>query len=472
MNIAFLHYHLKTGGVTTVIKQQIQALGQACDTLVLAGEVPEKGFPAEVIHIPGIAYDTKKGSDVSPEAVARSIKNALYSKWKNGPDILHVHNPTLAKNKNLLAILKILQSMGICLFLQIHDFAEDGRPEAYFKDAYVENCHYGVINARDYNILASAGLDEQGLHLVPNTITPMKTIPGKISKADTIVYPVRAIRRKNIGEAILLSLFSSPDHAVLITQPPNSPKDIRPYKDWKQFVVLKQFTVEFEAGVNRSFETLIGKSAYVITTSINEGFGFSFLEPWTAGKMLWGRRLPDICADFIKNRIALDHLYDAINIPLQWIGKNRFYMKWRDCFLKTCNNYGYDPDSAGVDKAFEKITRSGCIDFGILDESFQKIILMRLADSVTAREKLLVLNPFLKGPYKGNDDGLISTNKKAVLGTYNESAYKTRLLQVYETSASLRIHHGIDKKRLLEAFLNPLTFNLLKFSDYEPFQTG
>ena len=30
MKIAFMHYHLKTGGVTTVIKQQLEALDQHC----------------------------------------------------------------------------------------------------------------------------------------------------------------------------------------------------------------------------------------------------------------------------------------------------------------------------------------------------------------------------------------------------------------------------------------------------------
>jgi hypothetical protein len=28
MKIAFLHYHLKTGGVTTVLKQQLVAIGK------------------------------------------------------------------------------------------------------------------------------------------------------------------------------------------------------------------------------------------------------------------------------------------------------------------------------------------------------------------------------------------------------------------------------------------------------------
>jgi len=35
MKIAFLHYHLKTGGVTTVLKRQVSALQGRCEVLVL-----------------------------------------------------------------------------------------------------------------------------------------------------------------------------------------------------------------------------------------------------------------------------------------------------------------------------------------------------------------------------------------------------------------------------------------------------
>ena len=37
MKIAFLHYHLQPCGVTTVINQQIDALKDSCETLIIAG---------------------------------------------------------------------------------------------------------------------------------------------------------------------------------------------------------------------------------------------------------------------------------------------------------------------------------------------------------------------------------------------------------------------------------------------------
>ena len=37
MRIAFVHYHLKTGGVTTVIKRQVDAIQNTCDVLTITG---------------------------------------------------------------------------------------------------------------------------------------------------------------------------------------------------------------------------------------------------------------------------------------------------------------------------------------------------------------------------------------------------------------------------------------------------
>ncbi len=159
MKIVYIHYHLKTGGVTTVLRQQVEAIGDTCDTLVLTGVPSESSFPCTTVFIPGLGYDGSDQVDSHPEDVASSIIQAVNLKWKNGCDIVHVHNPTLAKNKNLLKTLKALQNKKITLFLQIHDFAEDGRPAHYFShEDYISDCHYGVINSRDYHILLEAGL--------------------------------------------------------------------------------------------------------------------------------------------------------------------------------------------------------------------------------------------------------------------------------------------------------------------------
>ena len=133
MKIALVHYHLKPGGVTTVIRQQIEAIQNHCELIVLAGEKPEQ-FQIPVIHIPGIAYERNNTTDPSPEKTAEDIIRAIHNVWPEGCDIIHIHNPILAKNRNFLKVLKILQRKEFRLLLQIHDFAEDGRPFSYYSE--------------------------------------------------------------------------------------------------------------------------------------------------------------------------------------------------------------------------------------------------------------------------------------------------------------------------------------------------
>ena len=171
MKIAYLHYHLKTGGVTTVLKQQLAALARQTEQLVITGDPPTTPLDADTVHIPELGYSSEYNGIFKPLDVARAIMKAIRSKF-NGPcDLLHVHNPTLAKNRQFLAILKLLQQEDLNLLLQIHDFAEDGRPLAYFSDSYPVDCHYSVINQRDYQILLNSGLKPDGLHLMENMVT-------------------------------------------------------------------------------------------------------------------------------------------------------------------------------------------------------------------------------------------------------------------------------------------------------------
>jgi len=468
MKIAFIHYHLKTGGVTTVLKQQVEALREECEVLVLSGELPDISFPADSVHIPGLGYDSQSQKIYKPEEVADDIIKAVFSRWNNGCDVLHVHNPMLAKNINFLKILKALQKSGIKLFLQIHDFAEDGRPLSYFSEEYVSDCHYGIINSRDYNILLKAGLKKQGLHKIFNTIKPIDSDKKESCIKNYVLYPIRAIRRKNIGEAILLSLFFRSNEILTITLPPNSMYDIISYAGWKNFVKKNNLNVEFEAGLKKDFSELMLSAKFIITTSITEGFGFSFLEPWTAKKILWGRKLPDICHDFEKNGIALDHLYDRLLIPLEWIGKYEFYGIWKTCILRNCSFFNFKINEEEIQKSFTKITGNNNIDFGLLYEPFQKQIISHVLSSKNKAKKLIKLNPYLSRPANSllNNNKLIQNNMNAVLNNYNKTTYRKNLLEIYSKIINNPVHHRLDKNILLSEFINFEQFSLLKWNDY------
>jgi hypothetical protein len=468
MKIVFIHYHLKTGGVTAVLRQQIESMLHTSDLLMLTGAPPDASFPWKTVHIPGLDYDKSGSNRFEPEKVAGDILHAIRLKWDSGCDLIHVHNPTLAKNKSFLKILKILQREKIRLFLQIHDFAEDGRPLAYFsEDEYVSDCHYGTINSRDYNILLKAGLKKEGLHKIFNTIKPLNIkATGGISK-NYVLYPVRAIRRKNIGEAFLLSLFFTNHETLVITLPPNSPVDIKSYERWRAFAEEKDLNIIFEAGLTHKFSDLVLSANFLITTSITEGFGFSFLEPWTAEKLLWGRRLPQICQDFENNGIRLDHLYSRLNVPVEWIGKDSLFETWTSWVQKAGALFDLAIDETTIKNAFEKMIDKDIIDFGLLDESFQEIIISKVLSDSGNRDALIHLNPHLSNPGDmPNKDPLIQNNLNAVAHHYNQTKYRKTLVDIYTRVIRDNVHQKIDKKILLSEFFNLDNFSLLKWSFY------
>ncbi len=468
MRIAYLHYHLKTGGVTTVIRQQVEAVKNDCDTLVLTGSLPESNFSAKEISVDGLGYDSETDRPYRPEAVAAAVLEVLNRQWPEGCDLLHVHNPTLAKNRNLLKILHHLQKAGVRLLCQVHDFAEDGRPQAYFKEPYPENCHWAVINSRDFRLLQQAGLKPEGLHWIPNTVRPLPA--GKDSGADAkrVLYPVRAIRRKNIGEAVLLSLFFAPPAALSITRPPNSAADMDSYRDWKDFVRQHGLSVEFEAGLCRDFEKLVEESRFLLSTSITEGFGFSFLEPWTAGKLLAGRRIADICRDFEEDGVRLDHLYDRLAVPVSWIEENGFPQRWKACFCAVCRQFQQLASDEEIRRAWEAASADGTVDFGLLDESAQKEVIRAVVEAPDYRRRLVELNPFLdRCGQVENPAALIADNRRVVLSRYALSVYRERLLEIYRGVASRSVRHTVKKTVLLSFFLQPETFSLLKWCPYD-----
>ena len=162
MKVALLHYHMKPGGVSTVMREQVQALRHHADTLVLIGEAPTTKLETSAVVIPSLGYDSAASERTSGAGLADAVLAAISARWPQGCDILHVHNPTLGKNRHWLEMLQILAQRGVRLFLQIHDFAEDGRPQVPVSPVYPANSHYAVVNARDYHILNRCGLHRKG----------------------------------------------------------------------------------------------------------------------------------------------------------------------------------------------------------------------------------------------------------------------------------------------------------------------
>ncbi len=440
----------------------MEALRDDAECLFLAGNGADPETRAKPELIAGIGYDGMR-SDQSPFAVAEEVLAAITAKWPSGCDILHVHNPVLNKNRDFLAVLRILAGKGVRLFLQVHDAAEDLRPHSYYRDEeYPENCHYGVINTRDYRLFLDAGLRPEGLHRVFNVVQPLPRSERTEAKSSRklLLYAVRAIRRKNLGEAMLLSCFIPRGFRVGLTLPPTSPADYPSYEEWKSFAVQERLSVDFELGLGRPLDELVSRSALMITTSVREGFGFSFLEPWTADRAVVGRRLDAVAPDFEAAGVDLSTLYSRIRCPLDLFDAGRLRTVWIRTVETLCAEFGretpFDPRSA-----WESLAAGGCVDFAYLDAEAARGITAECRRSEVVRARLSAVNPFLDALTEPmNDADLIGRNRDAVRKNYSLAAYRKTLLDVYEKVAGRDVAQRIDKKRLLGSFLTPENFLL------------
>mgnify|MGYP000455818230 CR=1 FL=1 len=77
MKIAYMHYHLKTGGVTTVLKQQLVAVARQSESIVITGHPPDSPLDADTVHIPELGYSSDYSGAVNPVDVARAISTAI-----------------------------------------------------------------------------------------------------------------------------------------------------------------------------------------------------------------------------------------------------------------------------------------------------------------------------------------------------------------------------------------------------------
>jgi hypothetical protein len=525
MNIAFIHYHLKPGGVTRVIQQQIGICQQAgWNYCIIAGENPT-GLP-NFIKLPELHYDLHRSGlpddercRAPAEQLADQIQQAAES-WfaadsgpairgkaagstgepglsdkaadsagKPAPTIYHIHNATLAKNSDLLPAIHVLIARRLRIFLQLHDFAEDGRPTVYSSSPYPLQAHYGAINSRDRDYLAGAGVPAARLHDIPNLVSPLPgavapeedgpaggpvgagntagklagkpagtadteqtPAPGAVSRdrQQLALYPVRAIRRKNVGEALLLSLLL-PDTDVAITLPPNNPVDMPVYEYWRDLAARIDAPVEFDIAHRLSFEDAVTRADWFLTTSVQEGFGFAFLEPWTLQKAVAGRTVPYVQRDFEASGMTFPWFYRELPVPVEYIDMEGFRRLWLDEAGRRLSRFRIALRNQALNRAatrtqqitteleshFDRLYgRSATIDFARLDPDNQALVIRGAADDEQLRQQLRSAAPVLSA--LPPDGPAVDSNYRAVYHAYGEASYRKRMEAIYSSLAGDR----------------------------------
>lgn len=482
MNIAIVHYHLNRGGVTQVIANHLRGLNAVVGEphrlqvgLLYGGR--HQGWPErlsqelsqldlQLCPVPSLDYDENSQSQTG--LLARELKSVLVSRgFQPETTVLHVHNHALGKNLSLPGALLHLAQKDYRMLLQVHDFAEDFRPTNYRRllnsltphtplslDQILypqgEHIHYAVLVNQAAIALGHLGIDQRQLHLLPNPVFRKTNYPSHGEARAKIVsrfgipqnqlyflYPVRGIRRKNLGELLLWSVAAGDRAHFAVTLPPLNPKEIPRYEYWKKLAASLKLNCSFNVGGDNGFSLAENLAACdrTITTSLAEGFGMVFLESWQAGRPLVGRDLPDITTDFVDSNINFPNLYQELLVPIDWIGQEQYCDAVLGAYCDVLKRYLRElPSDSILRQQCQKNIRNGKVDFGTLDVKLQQKVLAKVHESSMARDHMFTINTKMEASLSGKrliTEKMMSHQRKSVEKHYSLAACGEKLLRIY-----------------------------------------
>jgi len=481
MKIAIVHYHLRRGGVTRVIEAAREAMAaRGHRVLVLSGEAPAiETSHGSVRVVPALNY-RKTGSSAIAESLAEALRSEAIDYFGGAPDLWHFHNPTLAKNVLIPTVVRELAAAGERVVLQVHDFSEDGRPSNYtaqrsFFDSEesfegtlyptAPQIHYATINQRDHDFLKASGIKKRNLHVLPNSISELgvrtHSKDRTFSKNKLFAfYPTRAIRRKNIGEFLLLALIYGDRVDFATSLSPENPDWKATHDFWAETV--KELDLPVTLGIadlgGYEFLDLLGWADFIVTTSVAEGFGLAFLEPWMIGKGVLGRDLPDITRDFAVHGLHLDHLYRRIDFPVAWLDEAELEREIESMLRRSYLAYDAPLPKSAVKQTWKEWVQRGRIDFGVLNETMQREILRKLRADPGLLEEVSI------PPLALSTAAEIQQRADVIRQVYSPERYAENLVALYHrvsTSPLGKVGH-LETDRVLAQFLKPSRLNLLR----------
>ncbi len=482
--VVIVHYHLRRGGVTRVIETAAECLRKAgIRHLILSGSEPESGRRLPVRVIPRLDYRDPPAKPVRPESLLRSMRNAVREEFGSGEFVWHLHNPSLGINPTVTSLVRRLAESGDPMVLQHHDFAEDGRPEHHAAivdpDAIypiAPQIRHAFINSRNARQLVAAGLPPGQADVLPNAITmPARTKPPtRRPEHPLLLYPVRGIRRKNLGELFLLARLSPAGTRFATTLAPANPRWQPIHRDWLDYAEETGLPVMLGAverlapapRAGKTFASWIRHATHFVTTSVSEGFGLGFLEPATLGKPLIGRHLATLGEDFALEGIQPGRLYDRLLVPEKWVGLERLRQRLVSELQRNLELYGLPMSNEFLNKSFAAMRHRGHLDFGNLPEDLQRRVLRKLADPKTHGEVLVESGTHREGLAGWLAAALAETRptvRPGQLGAFTPEAYRRRLVTCLQSAAHAepRPPQFLEGHQVLAQFLKPGSFHFL-----------
>lgn len=482
-SVAIVHYHLQRGGVTRVIHTASRCLTEAgVPHVILSGEPDESGTKLPVHVVEGLGYGTEPGGFSSLQLV-QAMRGTVSSALGPGPVVWHFHNHSLGRNRAMAEAVAILAEAGEAMVLQIHDFAEDGRSQNYPVIAETDALYphsprirLAFINSRDRGHLLAAGLPAAHSVLLPNAITrPAAVKPlDKPPEHPLVLYPVRGIRRKNLGEVFLLAALSPGGTRYAVSLGPDNERWIPIHEEWATFAEDTGLPVMLDVvgrlspvpKAPRTFASWLRHSTHCITTSVAEGFGLGFLEPVTLGKPLFGRNLPAVTNDFSEAGIVPGRLYDRLLVPVAWVGMETLRQRLVRSLRASLETYGQAMSNEHLERSFAAMLHKGHLDFGNLPEDLQRQVIHRLLAGEGAESVLVEIRAETQPAAAWLRRTLKQTAPTASprdLLPYSPEAYRERLCQLHAALAAAKPAPPgyVAKHKVLARFLKPGSFHFL-----------
>ncbi len=366
MKLIVLHSHYRPGGVRRVIELALPHLARALrppvSEIVLAGaDTPEEPWrahlevlvnpvPVRYAVAPALGYvsEQKQTGTRQMTAQLRSFLSGLLDGISAEGGLVWAHNPGLGRNLLLSrALEKACAARGIPLVLHHHDLWFDNRwqrwnemrAHGFSSLAQVaatifpatRNVRHIAINQADAVVLQRHFPRQSGW--LPNPASGSGVPrPEGIREArrwlseqlgeDAPVWlmPCRLLRRKNIGEALLLTRWLRPEAWLVTTAGVTSPEE-QPYAERLRKAAAKgqwplRMGILSRAGRDApGVADLLGASEAILLTSLQEGFGLPYIEAAVARRALLARNLPNITPDLAAWGLRFPQAYNEVLVP-------------------------------------------------------------------------------------------------------------------------------------------------------------